>query len=46
MRYKYRLIIGGAIALAMIAGIIAGFDGAFKTTLGVIIGYLFGAAPK
>ena len=46
MRYKYRLIIGGIISLALIAGIIIGYDGALKTTLGVIIGYLFGTASK
>ncbi|GAH94965.1 unnamed protein product [marine sediment metagenome] len=46
MRYKYRLIIGGIIALALIGGIVVGYDGALKTTLGVIIGYLFGTAPK
>ncbi|MBA7672894.1 hypothetical protein ES703_81081 [subsurface metagenome] len=46
MKYKYRLIIGGIIAMALIGGIVIGFDGALKTTLGVIIGYLFGIAPK
>ena len=46
MRYKWRLAIGGVISLALIAGIIVGYDGALKVTLGSIIGYLFGAAPK
>jgi len=46
VKYKWRLIIGGIIALALIAGIIIGYDGALKITLGSIIGYLFGTAPK
>ena len=46
MKYKWRLAIGGVIALALIVGIIIGYDGALKITLGSIIGYLFGAAPK
>lgn len=46
MRYKWRLAIGGIVSLALIAGIIIGYDGALKTTLGVIVGYLFGTAPK
>jgi len=46
MKYKWRLVIGGIICLALIAGIIVGYDGALKVTLGSIIGYLFGTAPK
>jgi len=46
LKYKWRLIVGGILALALIAGIIIGYDGALKTTLGAIIGYLFGTAPK
>ena len=46
MKYKWRLIIGGIIALACLAAICAGADGAIKGSLGAIIGYLFGSAPK
>ena len=46
MKYKWRLVIGGVITLALLAGIMTGFDGALKTSIGVIIGYLFGTAPK
>jgi len=46
MKYKWRLVIGAVLALALIAGIIIGYDGALKTSLGAIIGYLFGTAPK
>jgi len=46
MKYKWKLIIGGIITLALLAGIMAGYDGALKTSLGAIIGYLFGTAPK
>jgi len=46
MRYKWRLAIGGTIALGLIAGIIIGYDGALKVTLGTLIGYLFGTASK
>jgi len=46
MKYKYRLIVGGILALALIAGIAIGYDGSLKVTLGTIIGYLFGTAPK
>lgn len=46
MRAKYRLIIGGIIALALIGGIIAGTDGRLKTALAAVIGYLFGQASN
>lgn len=46
MRYKWRLVIGSIIALALIGGIIAGTDGALKTALAAIIGYLFGQASN
>ena len=46
MKYKWRLIIGGIIAMACLVAICAGYDGAIKGTLGVIVGYLFGTAPK
>jgi len=46
MRFKWRLVIGAIIALCLLAGIMAGFDGALKTSLGAIIGYLFGQASN
>jgi len=46
MKYQWRLAAGGIICLALIAGIIIGYDGSLKVTLGSIIGYLFGTAPK
>ena len=46
MRYKWRLVIGGIIAMALIIGVCIGFDGSLKAALGAIIGYLFGSAPK
>jgi len=46
MKYKWRLIIGGIIALSLLGCIMAGGDGGLKATLGAIVGYLFGAAPR
>lgn len=46
MRYQWRLVTGAIIALACLLAVCLGYDGAIKGTLGVIIGYLFGSAPK
>ena len=46
MKYKWRLIIGGIIAIGLLIAIYMGGDGGLKTSLGAIIGYLFGTAPK
>ena len=46
MKYRWRLVIGGIIALGLLAAIFMGGDGGLRTSLGAIIGYLFGTAPK
>jgi len=46
MHLKTRYIVGGCVCAAILAAIILGLDGALKTTLASIVGYLFGQATK